>query len=136
MSYTSLLIGILVIILLVIAAYHFLSADASGRKLWRDEQGEVVAIGEREPSSGQISGRGTQTSAPLQLAAGSYRIDYQFDALTRLALIGAGDEETLLIKSGSGSDSFTLVAAGRYRLQVEPADEGAAWWVTYRQIGK
>lgn len=134
MSYESLLIGILIIVLLVVAAYHALSPRAPGRRLWRDAQGNVVAIGEREKAADQLAGRGTETSAPLQLAAGRYRIDYQFEALTRLALLSAGEDETLLITSGTGSTGFEVTAAGRYQLRVEPDDERAAWQVVYRQI--
>jgi hypothetical protein len=136
MSYESLLIGILVIILLVIAAYHLLSASAPNRKLWRDEGGKLVAIGERQPTEPSVwSGSGVQTTDALQLAAGAYRIDYQFDAPTRLAIIDETSEETLLIKSGVGIAEFEIASAGRYRLLIEPADERAAWSLAYRQVG-
>ncbi|MEO8394017.1 MAG: hypothetical protein ABI700_13590, partial [Chloroflexota bacterium] len=74
------------------------------------------------------------TSAPLQLAAGSYRIDYQFDALTRLALLDATSEETLFIKRGAGTEPLEILEAGRYRLLIEPTDEGATWSIAYRQL--
>jgi hypothetical protein len=141
MSYESLLIGILVIVLLVIAAYHALasgapSANVPERQLWRDEEGKLVAVGERQPTApSTLSGRGAQTTNVLQLAAGAYRIDYQFDALTRLALIDDNNEETILIKSGAGSAGFEITEGGRYRLRVEPAAEGAAWQIAYRRIG-
>lgn len=142
MSYADLLIGILVITLLAIAAYHILSPQAPGRKfepgrkLWRDAQGNVVAIGERLPTApGVLHGRGTETSAPLQLAAGTYRIDYQFEGLTRLALLGAGEDETLLITSGAGSTSVEITAAGRYQLRIEPNDEGVSWRIAYYPTG-
>lgn len=136
MSYESLLIGILVIVLLVIAAYHLLSSSQPERKLWRDERGKLIAVGERAPGeSGEFHGRGTHTTEPLKLAAGRCRIDYQFDAPTRLALVSSGDEETLLIKSGVGSAEFEVAEAGRYRLLVEPAEAGAAWQINYRQTG-
>ncbi len=135
-AYADLLIGILIIVLLVIAAYHAVREDTSKRVLQRNDQGRLIAIGERERAAGDLSGRGTQTSAPLQLAAGAYRIDYQFEALTRLALIDRTSEETLLIKSGAGTEGFEVSETGRYRLRVEPTDEGAAWRVQYRQIGR
>ena len=77
---------------------------------------------------------GTFAVEPLQLAAGHYRIDYQFESLTRLALLNAGEDETLLITSGTGSTGFEVAAAGRYQLRVEPNDDRAAWQVVYRQI--
>lgn len=136
MSYADLLIGILLITLLVIAAYHALAPQAPGRKLWRDAQGEVIAIGERQPAApGVLNGRGTETSAPLQLAAGSYRIDYQFETLTRLALLGAGEDETVVITSGTGSTEVEIAAAGRYQFRLEPNDEGASWRIAHYRTG-
>ncbi len=135
MPYADLFVGILLIVLLVIAAVRILSPKTDPtRALFRDKKGELVAIGGRKPSAGQISGRGAQTSAPLQLAAGTYRIDYQFDALTRLGLIDTEGDETVLIKSGAGTESLTIAVTGRYHLRIEPNDEGAAWWVAYRQL--
>ena len=134
MSYADLFLGLLIIALLIVAAVRIL-APPPARELQRDDQGRLVAIGERARSAGQISGRGSQTSAPLTLAAGAYRLDYDFAALTRLALIDAGGDETLLIASGAGTQGFEVAQAGRYRLLVEPNDESAAWRIDYRQIG-
>jgi hypothetical protein len=139
MSYADLFVGILIIVLLVIVAVRVLSprtAAQVGRTIWRDERGSVVAIGERQGTPpGQWSGRGTQTSPPMQLAPGSYRIDYQFAALTRLALLDAtGFEDTLFIKRDTGTEMLTLAEAGRYRLVIEPTDEGAAWSIAYRPV--
>lgn len=136
MSYADLLIGILIIVLLALAAYHALTPRAPGRRLWRNAHGEIIAIGERQPTPpGVLRGHGTETSAPLQLAAGSYRIDYRFDTLTRLALLGAGEDETLLITSGAGSTGFEVGMAGRYQFRVEPKDEGASWRIAYYPTG-
>ncbi len=137
MSYADLLIGLLIIVLLSVAAYSILSksGDQPDRQLWRDKNGELIAIGGHERSSGQLSGRGSHTSAPLQLAAGRYRIDYQFDAPTRVALIDANGDETLFIKSGTGAEGFEIEATARYRLLIEPNDEDAQWRLEYRQMG-
>ena len=135
MPYSDLFVGILIIILLAIAAYHVLSsADQPTRQLQRDESGKLVAIGEHQRVQGQWSGRGSQTSASLELAAGSYRIDYQFDAPTRLALIDANGDDTLFIKSGAGTEGLEIGAAGRYRFLIEPNHESAEWKIVYRQI--
>jgi hypothetical protein len=138
MSYADLFIGILIIALLILAAVRILSpriAEPGGRAVRRDADGNVIAIGERQGSApGQWSGRGTQTSASLQLASGTYRIDYQFDALTRIALLDGIEEDTLFIKRDTGTESLTIAEAGRYRLLVEPTDEGAAWQIAYRPI--
>jgi hypothetical protein len=138
MLYADLFVGILIIVLLILVAVRVLSASnpaQTGRSVRRDEQGKVIVIGERQGTSpGEFSGRGTQTSPPLQLAPGTYRIDYQFDALTRLALLDATGEDTLFIKSGAGTEALTIEAVGRYRLLVEPTDENAAWSIHYRPI--
>lgn len=137
MSYADLFVAILIIILLIIASVHILKPkpEADRRTVWTDERGNVVAIGERRGTSpGELSGRGTYTSPALQLSPGTYRIDYQFEALTRLALLDSTGEETLFIKSGSGAESLTIAGAGRCRLLIEPTDEGAAWRIAYRPI--
>ena len=133
MSYAALFVGILIIVLVVIAAYHALSTNTPQRTLLRDEQGKLVAVGERERAAGHLSGRGSQTSDTLQLTRGAYRIDYQFDALTRLALLDLldGSDDTLLIKSGAGTEGFTLESDGRYRFLIEPTDESASWQIIY-----
>ena len=135
MRYEDLFVGILIITLLIVAAVRILSPKNSGgeRELFHDADGKLIAIGDRSLSTGRLSGRGTLTSAPLELTAGSYRIDYQFDALTRLALLDATSEETLFIRRESGTEPLEIVASGRYRLRIEPTDEGAAWTLSYRQ---
>ena len=136
MSYESLLIWVLVIVVLAVFAYGILSSSSPGRKLWRDEKGKLVAIGERQSTEpGRLSGHGSEMSGRLQLEAGTYRIDYQFDALTRVALVDANGDETLFIKGGDGTEPMTIPASGSYRLLLEPADEDAAWTLTYRHIG-
>ena len=136
MRYEDLFVGIIMITLLIVAAVRILSPKnpASHRELLHDSEGKLVAIGSRSLSNGQLSGQGSLTSAPLELAAGSYRIDYQFDALTRLALLDTTGEETLFIKRGAGTEPLEILVAGRYRLLIEPTDEGATWQVSYRQM--
>lgn len=136
MRYEDLFVGILIITLLIVAAVRILSPknSATSRDLLHDAEGKLVAIGDRSPATGALNGQGSLSSAPLQLAAGSYRIDYQFDALTRLSLLDATREETLFIKRGTGTEPLEILEAGRYRLRIEPSDEGAAWQLTYRQM--
>jgi hypothetical protein len=136
MRYEDMFIGILIITLLIIAAVRILSPKnpAPTRELFHDSEGKLVAIGDHSPSVGHLSGQGSLTSAPLQLAAGSYRIDYQFDALTRLALLDSTGEETVFIRRGAGTEPLEILEAGRYRLLIEPTDEGATWQVSYRQM--
>ena len=136
MRYEDLFIGILLIILLIVAAVRILSPKnpPSDRQLFHDSEGKLVAIGDRQHPAGELHGSGSLTSAPLELTAGSYRIDYQFDALTRLALLDSTGENTLFIKRGAGTESFDLPSSGRYRLHIEPTDESAAWSITYRHL--
>jgi hypothetical protein len=137
MSYADLFVGILIIVLLILLAVRVLSPRRAqgGRTVYHDEYGNVIAIGDRQGTApGRWSGHGTETSPSLQLAPGTYRIDYQFEALTRLALLDATGEDTLFIKSGTGTEALNIDAAGRYRLLVEPTDEGAAWSISYRPL--
>jgi hypothetical protein len=135
----ALLLGLLIAVFLV---YRARSASP-GRTLWRDERGTLVAIGERGTlvaigergiPEASFSGQGNFLSKPLQLPAASYRIDYQFAASTRLALVDANGDETLFIKSGAGTESFTITSPERYRFLLEPAAETAAWQFSCRAI--
>jgi len=119
MRYEDLFVGLLIIALLIVAAIRILSPKPAPHST--------------QPE-GTLSGRGSLTSAPLELSPGFYRIDYQFEALTRLALLDSTGDNTLFITSGTGTQGFQITAAGRYRLRVEPADENASWSITYRQI--
>jgi len=83
---------------------------------------------------GKLIGRGTYTSASFELRAGLYRIDYQFDSHTRVALLDSVSEETLFIKSGEGEALFEVVQADRYRLRVKPSEENVAWRLAYRPV--
>lgn len=136
MSYADLFVAILIIVLLIIASIHALKPkqEQDNRAIRRNADGSVIAIGERQGAAGQWSGHGTQTSAPLQLPPGTYRIDYQFETLTRVALLNTTGEETLFIKRDTGTETLTVAETGRYRLLVEPTDEGAAWDIAYRPI--
>lgn len=121
--------------LLVAAFIIYRARSASpGRTLWRDEQGALVAIGERGIPEASFSGQGNFLSKPLQLLPASYRIDYQFSASTRVALVDANGDDTLFIKSGTGTESFTISEAGRYRFLLEPAADTAAWQFSCRAI--
>ena len=126
--------GILIIAPLAIAAYHVLAGSSGNRTLIRDEQGHLIAIGEREHSVGRLGGQGKGENPPLHLKAGRYRIRYEFDSLTRLALIDTSGDETLIITSAPAKPSSQIGAAGGYRFLIEPSDESAAWTIHYRQI--
>lgn len=125
------LLGLLVAAFLI---YRARSSSAPGRRLWRDEQGTLVAIGERSTFQESFSGQGNFLSKPLQLPAATYRIDYQFAASTRVALVDANGDETLFIKSGTGTESFTITVPGRYRFLLELAADTAAWQFSCRAI--
>lgn len=110
----------------------------SGRVLKRNEQGDLLAIGGREPDAPlQFSGTGTWNSKPIRLTAGSYRLSYHFPANVpvRIGLLSSldGEDATLLIKSGSGVEGFELEAAS-YVIQVQPADESADWQIDLQPL--
>ncbi len=116
MAYADLFVGILIIVLLAIAAYHALAGSPANRTLIRDEQGHLIAVGEREHSAGRLGGQGKGESPPLHLNAGRYRIRYEFESLTRLALIDASGDDTLIITSGVGETGFRDWRGGRLSL--------------------
>lgn len=121
---------------LVRAVFHGGSSDPGQRTLLRDDQGRLRAIGGREETlPGQLNGQGRRTSVPLRLSAGSYRIDYQFQVNTRLALVDeTGDEETLVMGLGAGTKRLTIPETGAYRLLFEPISEDGTWSVVYQRI--
>jgi|GEM_PF-2576494 len=103
-----------------------------------DEDG-VQAVGERAHNQPlQFQGQGAQTTRPVMLAAGDYKIRYQFpdDALVKIELFSAdnGEGELILLKSGSGEVGFTIAADGRYLFDIEP-QEGAAWKLEISRLG-
>ncbi len=121
---------------LIRAVFHAGGTAAPNRTLLHDDQGKLVAIGGREPTpASQLNGQGRRMSVPLQLGAGSYRIDYQFEVNTRLALVDeTGDEETLVLGMGAGTKRLTIPEAGQYRLLFEPNTEKGTWSVIYQRI--
>lgn len=112
--------------------------DSHARRLHYSADGVLTHIGEREPDTAlRFRGTGTWSSQPLLLPGGDYRITYQFPegTLVRVGIISSasGDDETLLIKQGSGVESVTL-ENGRYVLKVQPADESTAWQLECQRI--
>lgn len=126
------------LIIALVVVYLIGRAEMSGRlrrPVIRDSEGNIVGVGEQPGGTqGQLSGRGNTLSKPLKLTDGLYRIDYQFDALTRVALVDASGDETLFIKRGEGMEMLTIAQTARYRFLVEPADEAAAWQLAYRPL--
>jgi hypothetical protein len=54
----------------------------------------------------------------------------------RVGLVSSADglDETLLIRSGSGVEGFSVEASGRYVLQVQPADEQVEWSIEFQHL--
>lgn len=86
----------------------------------------------------QFQGEGAQTTRPIKLEAGDYKIRYQFpeDALVKVELFSAddGEGELLLLKSGGGELGFSIGETGRYRFDIDP-QEGAAWKLEISRLG-
>lgn len=130
-----LLAGILVMIVVAVLGYALRSPQAPFRRIWRNDHGEVVAIGERKTAEpGRFNGRGSQLTDSVQLGAGNYRLDYQFEETTRVALVDGNGDETLFLKHGSGSEPLNISSSGAYRFLVEPASETAAWSLECRSM--
>lgn len=87
----------------------------------------------------QFQGEGAQTTRPLTLAAGDYRIRYHVPdgVLVKLELLGAGGENgaLILLQGGRGEAGFTVEVEGRYLLDIEPDEEGAAWKLEISRLG-
>lgn len=81
--------------------------------------------------------QGTHLTNAVNLSTGAYKVLYTFDTITKVDLIelSTGDHETLLIKSGSGSMSFTIEQQGRYAFEVDPQDDSAAWIIEISPLG-
>lgn len=78
----------------------------------------------------QFQGKGRQSTRSFLLAAGRYKLRYRFpeNQSIKVELLDDVDEddETLLIKSGTGEIEFA-VENGRYLLDIEPQDDEADW---------
>jgi hypothetical protein len=109
--------------------------DSSGRTLLHDAEGKLVAIGGHQRTEpGQLSGAGVKMSAPLRLTRGAYRIEYQFQVHTRLAIVDDEGEETLTMGVGAGTIRMGIPQTGTYRLLMEPIDKVGTWTVIYRPV--
>lgn len=114
-------------------------SDTPSRATYYDSQGKVVGIGDVERDvPARFSGKGTWSSKPITLEPGEYRLLYQFSSgvPVRVGLVSSfdGEDETLLIKSGSGVEGFGVSAGGRYIFEVQPADEAAEWKIEYQHL--
>ncbi len=84
-------------------------------------------------------GYGAETTPPVYLKAGNYKVMYQFSdtALIKLEMLnlGDGDQEVVVLKSGAGTASFALEQGGRYQFSVEAADDDAEWEFEISRLG-
>lgn len=82
---------------------------------------------------------GNQITTAVVLQAGTYKLQYQFPVgvAVKIDLINLvdGDSETLIIRSGIGSQVFRILDAGRYAFQVEPVDEQSEWSFEISPLG-
>jgi hypothetical protein len=131
----AILAGAFVVVVVAILGYALRSSQSPSRRVWRDDHGEVVAIGERKSTEpGRFNGRGSQLTDSVQLGTGEYRLDYWFEDMTRVALVDASGDETLFIKNEAGSELLSISTGGAYRFLVEPASETAAWSLECRPL--
>jgi hypothetical protein len=103
-----------------------------------DDEG-VQAVGEKIHNKPfQFQGEGAQSTRPIKLEAGDYKIRYRFPeyALVKVELFSAddGEGELILLKSGDGEASFTIEANGRYLFDIDP-QQGAAWKLEINRLG-
>jgi hypothetical protein len=86
----------------------------------------------------QFQGQGAQSTRPVKLEAGDYKIRYLFpdEAIVKVELFSVddGEGELIILKSGSGEAGFTINANGRYLFDVDP-QEGASWKLEINRLG-
>jgi hypothetical protein len=103
-----------------------------------DDDGIETVSNQAHNKPFQFQGEGAQTTRPVKLETGDYKISYRFpkDALVKVELFHAadGDGEVILLKSGAGEAAFSIDAAGRYLFDIEP-QEGAAWKLEINRLG-
>lgn len=136
------LAGVIVFAFIVIVIMSLSNRDASAQKPKRKlkmDGGDIVAIGDVDRDVPErFAGKGTWSSKPIQLEPGEYRLLYQFSSgvPVRVGLVSSfdGEDETLLIKSGSGVQGFGVAGGGRYIFEVQPADEATEWKIEYQHL--
>jgi hypothetical protein len=131
------LIAVVVITIQPLRERH-IDWDKPGRKL-KVSGGKLASIGDVERDiPARFAGKGTWSSKPITLEPGEYRLLYQFSSgvPVRVGLVSSfdGEDETLLIKSGSGVEGFGVSAGGRYIFEIQPADESAEWKIEYQHL--
>jgi hypothetical protein len=124
-----------VVIFALIAILVILAAIFIGRRL-RD--GENARF-KRDGNIFTFSYQGNQITAVVDLQPGTYKLQYQFpDGVSvKIDLISIieDDSETLIIKSGSGSQAFRIEARGKYAFQVDPVDDLSEWSFEISPLG-
>jgi hypothetical protein len=137
----SLLVAILfaVTVVMVMSLRNGESLSQKSRRKLKMSEGRLTAIGEVERDVPiHFTGKGTWSSKPIELASGQYRLRYDFSsgAPVRVGLVSSldGEDETLLIKSGSGVEGFNVEEGGRCVVQVQPADEQMEWVIEFQHL--
>lgn len=86
-----------------------------------------------------FSNRGDQITSAVELQPGTYKLQYQFSTgvSVKIDLISLDDRdsETLVIKSGTGSQAFRIKTSGRYAFRVEPLNEQSEWFFEISPLG-
>jgi hypothetical protein len=139
MDAVGLLIAAAITLAIGLTAYRKTrQAAAEGRRtITFDESGSAVLI--LDPAAAftfKFIGAGIQLSPPVTLAAGPYRLDYEFpDDLPVQVIVqdAAGGAHPVIQAAGTGTAAFRLDAAGDCRLRVTPiGDDEAAWALAVR----
>ncbi|MBZ0289265.1 MAG: hypothetical protein K8I30_16720 [Anaerolineae bacterium] len=113
--------------------------EAEFNRQYRFDDEGIHTLGEKAHNQPiQFQGEGAQSTRPVRLEAGDYKIRYQFPdaALVKVEIFSAddGDGEMILLKSGGGEAGFSIDAPGRYLFDIEP-QEGAPWKLEINRLG-
>jgi len=139
------IIGILVAVLLVALVgwmiYQKMQRDEAefNRRFSFDEAG-IHTMKEQEYNKPfQFQGEGAQSTRPIKLESGDYKIRYHFPegVTVKVELLSAddGDGQMIVLQSGMGEAGFTIEVDGRYLLDIEPQNEAAPWKLEISRLG-
>jgi hypothetical protein len=132
------IVGLVLVAVVIYSIYRKFQSDSAEfeRRFDFSEEG-ILERSYNKPFDFQ--GVGAQTTRTVKLEAGDYRVRYLFpdNVLVKVELLGAddGDGEVIVLKSGSGEAAFSIGAAGRYLLDVDPQDEEAEWTLEISRLG-
>lgn len=137
MDISTLLILLLLIAAIGFAVYRKLQRDSEAfSRLYKPVDESLLDDPELEGTL-SFEGEGWFRTNSFQLEAGQYKLAYWFPEAVMVKVdlfrTEGGDSETIVMKRGEGTETFSIGAAGRYFCVIEPGDE--AWEIEISRLG-